>query len=57
MIGKWVELLKEIAPSTRRIAVIFNPETAPRGRMSPFGPGRVKTPIDAMIPWLNRRGK
>jgi putative ABC transport system substrate-binding protein len=29
MIGKWVELLKEIAPSTRRIAVIFNPATAP----------------------------
>jgi len=29
MIGKWVELLKEIAPTTRRIGVIFNPETAP----------------------------
>jgi putative ABC transport system substrate-binding protein len=29
MIGKWVELLKEIAPRTKRIAVIFNPETAP----------------------------
>jgi putative ABC transport system substrate-binding protein len=29
MIGKWVELLKEIAPHTKRIAVIFNPETAP----------------------------
>ena len=29
MIGKWVELLKEIAPATRRVAVIFNPETAP----------------------------
>jgi putative ABC transport system substrate-binding protein len=29
MIGKWVELLKEIAPATRRIGVIFNPETAP----------------------------
>jgi putative tryptophan/tyrosine transport system substrate-binding protein len=29
MIGKWVERLKEIAPHTKRIAVIFNPETAP----------------------------
>jgi putative ABC transport system substrate-binding protein len=29
MIGKWVELLKEIAPATKRIGVIFNPETAP----------------------------
>jgi putative tryptophan/tyrosine transport system substrate-binding protein len=26
---KWVELLKEIAPSTKSTAVIFNPETAP----------------------------
>jgi len=29
MVGKWVELLKEIAPRSKRIAVIFNPETAP----------------------------
>jgi putative ABC transport system substrate-binding protein len=29
MIGKWVELLKATAPGTRRIAVLFNPETAP----------------------------
>jgi putative ABC transport system substrate-binding protein len=29
MIGKWVELLKEIAPGARRIGVIFNPQTAP----------------------------
>jgi putative ABC transport system substrate-binding protein len=27
--GKWVELLKEIAPSTRRVAIVFNPKTAP----------------------------
>src|ERR1700687_3715141 len=25
--------------------------------ISGFDPGRVKTPIDAMIPWLNRRGE
>jgi putative ABC transport system substrate-binding protein len=29
MIGKWVALLKEIAPATKRIGVIFHPETAP----------------------------
>jgi putative ABC transport system substrate-binding protein len=29
MVGKWVELLKEVAPRSKRIAVIFNPETAP----------------------------
>jgi putative ABC transport system substrate-binding protein len=27
--GKWIELLKEIAPKVTRAAVIFNPQTAP----------------------------
>ena len=27
--GKWLELLKEIAPGLARVAVIFNPETVP----------------------------
>jgi putative ABC transport system substrate-binding protein len=27
--GKWVEMLKEIAPDTSRIAFLFNPKTAP----------------------------
>ena len=27
--GKWVELLSEIAPDRRRVAAMFNPETAP----------------------------
>lgn len=29
--GKWLELLKEIAPSIKRVAIIFNPDTAPGG--------------------------
>jgi putative tryptophan/tyrosine transport system substrate-binding protein len=29
LIGKWLELLKEIAPGTRRMALMFNPQTAP----------------------------
>ena len=28
LMGKWVQLLKEVAPSVTRVAVIFNPETA-----------------------------
>ena len=31
MAGKWLELLTEIAPSVRRVAIIFNPDTASRG--------------------------
>jgi putative tryptophan/tyrosine transport system substrate-binding protein len=33
--GKWVGLLKEIAPSIKRAAIMFNPDTAP-GRGSLF---------------------
>jgi putative ABC transport system substrate-binding protein len=29
MLGKWLEMLKEIAPNVNRITLIFNPETAP----------------------------
>jgi putative tryptophan/tyrosine transport system substrate-binding protein len=29
MLGKWLELLNEIAPSVKRIALMFNPQTAP----------------------------
>jgi putative ABC transport system substrate-binding protein len=29
--GKWLELLKEIAPGVRRAAFMFNPDTAPGG--------------------------
>jgi putative ABC transport system substrate-binding protein len=29
--GKWVELLKEIAPGIKRVALLFNPQTAPGG--------------------------
>jgi putative tryptophan/tyrosine transport system substrate-binding protein len=29
MIGKWMELLKEIAPSVRRMTLMFNSQTAP----------------------------
>jgi ABC-type uncharacterized transport system substrate-binding protein len=31
MSGKWLELLKEITPSIRAVAILFNPATAPRG--------------------------
>jgi putative ABC transport system substrate-binding protein len=35
--GKWLELLKEIAPSIKRAAIMFNPDTAP-GRGSYYLP-------------------
>jgi putative ABC transport system substrate-binding protein len=29
MIGKWLEIMKEVIPGVRRITLMFNPETAP----------------------------
>jgi ABC-type uncharacterized transport system substrate-binding protein len=29
MIGKWLEMLKEIAPGVRRVTLLFNPDTSP----------------------------
>jgi putative ABC transport system substrate-binding protein len=29
--GKWLQLLKEIDPRVRRVAIMFNPDTAPGG--------------------------
>jgi ABC-type uncharacterized transport system substrate-binding protein len=36
--GKWLELLKEIAPPVNRVAFLFNPVTAPHGKyyLDPF---------------------
>jgi len=36
--GKWIELLKEIAPGTVRVGVLFNPKTAPDGGAFFLGP-------------------
>jgi putative tryptophan/tyrosine transport system substrate-binding protein len=36
--GKWLELLNEIAPGIVRVAVIFNPKTAPSGGSFCLGP-------------------
>src|SRR5262249_4107847 len=35
MVGKWLELLKEIAPNTKRVAVVYNPDTAPHSIFLP----------------------
>jgi putative tryptophan/tyrosine transport system substrate-binding protein len=29
--GKWLELLREIAPSVKRVAIMFNPDNSPGG--------------------------
>jgi putative tryptophan/tyrosine transport system substrate-binding protein len=41
--GKWVDLLKEIAPSLSRVAVMFNPDTSPQSKF-------FMRPIEAAAP-------
>src|SRR5712691_223688 len=36
--GKWLEMLKEIAPRISRVAIMFNPDTAPGGGAFFLGP-------------------
>jgi putative ABC transport system substrate-binding protein len=52
--GKWIETLKEISPSVQRIAVMFNPKTAPYFRLflrsieagaTPFSVKPIATPV------------
>lgn len=38
LMGKWLEMLKEIAPGVVRAAVLFNPKTAPGGGAFFLGP-------------------
>jgi putative tryptophan/tyrosine transport system substrate-binding protein len=33
MAGQWLDLLKEIAPGTKRVMIIFNPDTAPQSKL------------------------
>jgi len=42
--GKWLEILKEIAPRTARVGVLFNPGTAPRGGEYYLGPMKELAP-------------
>ncbi len=52
--GKWVELLKQIAPRITRVAAMFNPETAPQAGyyVGPFeaaAPSLAVTPITRTV--------
>ena len=49
--AKWLELLKEIAPSVTRVAIMFNPRRPPMRRFfSPFGGARCpKFRVEAVV--------
>jgi putative tryptophan/tyrosine transport system substrate-binding protein len=53
MCGKWVEMLKEIAPGVTRVALMFNPETAPYVTRYYEGPFEVAAPLLGVLPSVN----
>jgi putative tryptophan/tyrosine transport system substrate-binding protein len=48
--SKWLELLKEIVPGVKRVAIVFNPETAARGGSFYLGPFQVAAALFAVTP-------
>jgi ABC-type uncharacterized transport system substrate-binding protein len=50
MAGKWLELLKEIAPRVGRVAMLFNPVTAPHFEyyLNPFKAAAVAFAVEAV---------
>ena len=51
MAGKWVELLKEIAPRVARVAFLFNPATAPYFEyyLNPFKAAAASFGVEAIV--------
>ena len=51
MVGKWVELLKEMAPGISRVAFLFNPQTAPYVTRYYQGPLEASARALGIEPW------
>src|SRR5260370_10860446 len=51
--GKWVEIVKEIAPDVTRVALLFNPETAPYVIGYYEGPFEAAAPLFGVQPSIN----
>jgi len=53
--GKWVELLKEIAPRTAHVALLFNPETAPKFYMPSIQAAASSFAVEASVAPVHAR--
>jgi putative tryptophan/tyrosine transport system substrate-binding protein len=51
MVGKWVEMLKEMAPAIVRVAFLFNPQTAPYVARYYHGPLEASARLLGIEPW------
>jgi putative ABC transport system substrate-binding protein len=53
--GKWVEVLRDIAPSVSRVMLVFNPPTAPfvEGYLNPFRAAAASLGVEAIVAPVN----
>jgi putative ABC transport system substrate-binding protein len=50
IVGKWLEMIKEVAPATKRIALMFNPDyELAQIYLRPFGPSAQAVGVDPVI--------
>ena len=51
MAGKWLELLKEVAPRVNRVVLLFNPATAPYAEyyLNPFKAAAASLAVEAIV--------
>ena len=59
MAGKWLELLKEIAPRVNRVAFVFHPQTAPYAEyyLKPFKEAAASFAVDAIAAPVHGRSE
>jgi ABC-type uncharacterized transport system substrate-binding protein len=59
MAGKWLELLKEIAPRVNRVAILFNPATAPYAKyyLNPFKAAAAPFAVEAIVAPVHDRSE
>ena len=59
MASKWLELLKEIAPRVDRVALLFNPTTAPYAEyyLNPFKAAAASFAVDAIVASVRERSE
>jgi putative tryptophan/tyrosine transport system substrate-binding protein len=59
MAGKWLELLKEVAPRVERVAILFNPATAPYAEywLNPFKAAAVSLGVEATAAHVHNKSE
>src|SRR4029079_4995425 len=57
IVGQWVQILLEIAPSLRRIALIYNPRTVPPGFLHALETFALSAPVELVAAPVHESGE